>query len=586
MLGLKHKDMRWPMARPCGGQMVLQLLWLFLFQIGWGQADRDKEQFILQDTLHESGLYDFVQSTDHLKEQINELRRLFLLDHERGDMIQALRKIQWGLILENKLKHPTIEAFEFNVRAGDIVVSMDQRYGLEFYRKATGLLRALPGITASQSFGLYTTRAGIHAHLAEHDSALYYYRKAIHNTKLDLVEGKASGVNNLGVYFFENEMFDSASVYFQQAYTILDGRKEAIGLYCAILDNLAQMDIQEGHLHHALKTFEYNDSVYTARALHHKYIGNKSRQIEVMTRLGQSQIAEEVSKGLRHLRLHRKDVPAKEARTFYRMAIEYYNKTADPEQARKTRQEYYHWADSLDMVTRDQLHALNRSLLEVQQVGFQSELAAHQLAIEKTNLRYQSARRMIVLSMTAGISVTLLLILFFKKRRQELLSQKHIAEAELKHKVMESQIMEHELALRKKDLTHLVLYNTQVYDTNQKMIDRLEAITRSKSDTEPQLRHLLHELQIQNQIGEKSMTIQVEIDSLHHEFYEKLKARFPALTKSEEELCGYLRINLSTKDISILKNIEATSVKMSKNRLRKKLELSPDEDLYDFMLKI
>ena len=100
------------------------------------------------------------------------------------------------------------------------------------------------------------------------------------------------------------------------------------------------------------------------------------------------------------------------------------------------------------------------------------------------------------------------------------------------------------------------------------------------------MRALLIELQSQNQISDRSIGLQSNIDSVNAEFYDNLKTKFPDLTKSEAELCGYIRIKLSTKDISILKNVAAASVKMGKNRLRKKLGLSPEADLYQFVSEI
>ena len=100
------------------------------------------------------------------------------------------------------------------------------------------------------------------------------------------------------------------------------------------------------------------------------------------------------------------------------------------------------------------------------------------------------------------------------------------------------------------------------------------------------MRTLLIELQSQNQISERSVGLQANIDTVNAEFYEKLRTKYPTLTKSEEELCGFIRINLSNKDISVLKNIAASSVKMGKNRLRKKLDLGPEDDIYQFIRDI
>jgi len=77
----------------------------------------------------------------------------------------------------------------------------------------------------------------------------------------------------------------------------------------------------------------------------------------------------------------------------------------------------------------------------------------------------------------------------------------------------------------------------------------------------------------------------VHFDSVHTDYLKNLKERFPDLTASELKLCAYLRLNLSTKEISQIMNISTRGVETSRYRLRKKLELPNDANLVDFLLK-
>jgi len=76
----------------------------------------------------------------------------------------------------------------------------------------------------------------------------------------------------------------------------------------------------------------------------------------------------------------------------------------------------------------------------------------------------------------------------------------------------------------------------------------------------------------------------VHFDSVHTNYLRDLKERFPDLTVSELKLCAFLRLNLSTKEISQLMNISIRGVETSRYRLRKKLELSADANLVDFLM--
>lgn len=52
------------------------------------------------------------------------------------------------------------------------------------------------------------------------------------------------------------------------------------------------------------------------------------------------------------------------------------------------------------------------------------------------------------------------------------------------------------------------------------------------------------------------------------------------------KLCAYLRMNLSSKQIAQLENISVRGVEISRYRLRKKLLLSKETSLFNFLLEI
>lgn len=75
-------------------------------------------------------------------------------------------------------------------------------------------------------------------------------------------------------------------------------------------------------------------------------------------------------------------------------------------------------------------------------------------------------------------------------------------------------------------------------------------------------------------------------EKLHPEFKTSLHTIAPNLTGNELKLCAFLRLNLSSKEISNLLNITPESVHKARYRLRKKLALSAKEDLSIFIIKL
>ncbi|HEX4957369.1 MAG TPA: LuxR C-terminal-related transcriptional regulator, partial [Lacibacter sp.] len=58
------------------------------------------------------------------------------------------------------------------------------------------------------------------------------------------------------------------------------------------------------------------------------------------------------------------------------------------------------------------------------------------------------------------------------------------------------------------------------------------------------------------------------------------------LTGNELKLCTYLRMNLSTKEIAQLMNISVRGVEISRYRLRKKLAIGSEVNLFDYLLTL
>lgn len=65
-------------------------------------------------------------------------------------------------------------------------------------------------------------------------------------------------------------------------------------------------------------------------------------------------------------------------------------------------------------------------------------------------------------------------------------------------------------------------------------------------------------------------------------FYDKLLEINPKLVESEIKFCAFLKLKLSTKEIAQIQSIEPATVKNKKNRIRKRLNIPADVELYYF----
>lgn len=78
---------------------------------------------------------------------------------------------------------------------------------------------------------------------------------------------------------------------------------------------------------------------------------------------------------------------------------------------------------------------------------------------------------------------------------------------------------------------------------------------------------------------------QMYFAKVHPDFYHRLDETHSDLTPKERRLCALISLGLSTKEIAALTFREVRSVETSRNRLRKKLEISSDVNLEDYLLK-
>lgn len=70
----------------------------------------------------------------------------------------------------------------------------------------------------------------------------------------------------------------------------------------------------------------------------------------------------------------------------------------------------------------------------------------------------------------------------------------------------------------------------------------------------------------------------LHFEQVHPGFFENLKAKHPSLTNNELRLYAYFHINLSTKEIAALLNIEPASVRQAKARLNKKMNTATNAE--------
>ncbi len=79
---------------------------------------------------------------------------------------------------------------------------------------------------------------------------------------------------------------------------------------------------------------------------------------------------------------------------------------------------------------------------------------------------------------------------------------------------------------------------------------------------------------------------EIYFNDIYQGFYKRLKEKYPDLTENDLRVCSLVKLRFSIKEISNMLFLSPETIKSTRYRIRKKLNLSNDERLSDFLNKI
>ena len=156
---------------------------------------------------------------------------------------------------------------------------------------------------------------------------------------------------------------------------------------------------------------------------------------------------------------------------------------------------------------------------------------------------------------------------------------------------LKNQKLQYELRNKSQDLAsstmNLIRKNEILLELNR-YLDKIEFDILNKKDSDKTIEHV-RKMQTdikKNILHDNSWKkFQENFDMVYENYLKRLGEQYPELTVSDKKLSAYLKMNLSSKEIAPLMNMSYRSVEMSRYRLRKKLNLSRETNLTDFLQK-
>lgn len=222
----------------------------------------------------------------------------------------------------------------------------------------------------------------------------------------------------------------------------------------------------------------------------------------------------------------------------------------------------YETQDSL----KEEEYLLDLSKLE-QQYSFQKQQQIIALA--------QQRKDFVKVLFISGLAVLLLIIILLYSRLR----------IKIRHNRLQKHHIERELEFKNQELTANVVNLMKRNETLSDLQIRLKTIERtaSKSEVKEAIRKIAIEI---GKMTDKEILSEFEMrfKEVHRDFYDKLIKTYPDLWPSELKLCAFLRLNMTTKEISQLTGQTQASIEKARYRLRRKLNLpGSDVNLVSFL---
>ncbi len=172
------------------------------------------------------------------------------------------------------------------------------------------------------------------------------------------------------------------------------------------------------------------------------------------------------------------------------------------------------------------------------------------------------------------------------KQRIKLESEKQ-RELEKQRIKSDNEKLHFEVINKSKELANSTMNIIQKNEILIEIKDELDEMKKELGSrfTEKHYCRLLHKIDSNMSSEESWRVFEENFNEVHEDFLKRLKQKFPELSPGDLKLAAYLRMNLSSKEISPLLFISVRSVENKRYRLRKKLGLKEEDNLVDFIIR-
>lgn len=515
----------------------------------------------LQNTRTEDSMVIELSKTRDNYKKIEILNQLILFENDY-DVLKSLQHNKEMLQLIEQTPHIK-KAEIYYTNAAIIYLSADvYDKALELFLKALRIAEDIQN--KSYISKLQSNIGAVYFRLGKYEQALNYYEESLKiidqlSSEGDTVQSKMlpNIYNNIGLVYGLQDKPAKAVFYMEKAIEVVDTNNQ--GRLGQFYNNISEQYYKTGNkkkaFEYASKSLELRESLksqtgitYSNYSLAKLYFQDGDLKKATVFLEKAQQLALEVNS--KHILRYIYDlfVNIYEADHDYKTAISYLKKLNDVKNG----------------MLNDTISSKITSLkLEY---DFDKKVALKELEIQKSKQIHRLTMGLVLL-LLGLISVLYLLVRNRNKRIH-----------------LEKVSLEKDLESRNKELTTNAMFLVRNTDLVRKVTCRLiDMKANLKPENTPIIKDIISDLQSLEK-DDLWNEFEVHFNRVHLDFYKKLKEYSNDLTPNELKFCAFLRINMSSKEISSMSGITVKSVEVMRSRIRKKLKITnTDTNLIDFL---
>lgn len=454
---------------------------------------------------------------------------------------------------------------------------------LEAYQKALSLAEE-EGNYRAKAFNL-SFIGFVHFSLEDYTTSLQYYRQSLLISRKKGYEGNYMRQNNnLGTVYLRQGLMDSAIHYFEKSYQLAEKLEQEYSM-TLISVNLANCYVYSGKVENgraildkAIETLKKsNNSAMLGQAygnLGFWYLQQVKNASDDQTYPERYLLATSIEAFHKAVRIH------KESKQ-YELLKHWYLNLRDAYVLEQNTDSAIYYYDQLQAV-RDTLFNLEKQKQIAQLEAVRAAaLKDAQIQVLKQEKAYEGLwRKSLTVAIVLSILVIVFLIMWMGAQR------KRARQAQENALLREQQLQEN-LDLRNRQLTSHAL---QILQKNSLMEELKADIKQLRGRSAPEqgkdLNNLMNRLSQGLQLDQDWDKFKVYFEEVHPRFFKQLTEGREALTTSEQRHAAMVKLGMSLKESASILSIEPGSVKIARNRLKKKLGLSAEDDLNSFLKSI